>query len=48
MCSVLVTAPVIFSRFTNITDIKKKQQQQQQNKAKQNSCFIECKNRLQF
>ena len=23
MCSVLVTAPVIFSRFTNITDIKK-------------------------
>ena len=34
MCSVLVTAPVIFSRFTNITDIKKKNNNN--NKTKQN------------
>ena len=33
MCSVLVTAPVIFSRFTNITDIKKNNNN---NKTKQN------------
>ena len=32
MCSVLVTAPVIFSRFTNITDIKNNNN----NKTKQN------------
>ena len=34
MCSVLVTAPVIFWRFTNITDIKKKNNNN--NKTKQN------------
>ena len=34
MCSVLVTAPVIFSRFTNITDIKKNNNNN--NKTKQN------------
>ena len=34
MCSVLVTAPVIFSRFTNITDIKKNNNNN--NRTKQN------------
>ena len=32
MCGVLVTAPVIFSRFTNITDIKNNNNKTKQNK----------------